>query len=136
MHEELVIRIEIPRGSFIKRELHDGSRVAFVSPLPCPFNYGYILGSSGEEGDPEDAIFFGGACKVGDEIAGQAIGKVLFLDKGERDNKTIISDKPLSRSQKWVLMTFFSLYAIAKRLVSVATFRWGVVSRFDGLEIY
>lgn len=136
MYKELVIRIEVPRGSFIKRELHDGSRVSFVSPFPCPFNYGYILDSCGDDGDPEDAIFFGGACAVGDEVVGRAIGRVLFLDKGERDNKTIISDVPLSRGQKWALSTFFTLYAIGKRALSILTLKWGVKSRFEGIEIY
>ena len=136
MHKELVIRIEVPRGSFLKRELHDGSRVAFVSPLPCPFNYGYILDSSGDDGDPQDAIYFGEACEVGDEVVGRAVGRVLFLDKGERDNKTIVSDTPLSSGQRRALNTFFTLYATGKQLLSIVTFQWGVKSRFEGIETF
>jgi len=136
MHKELVIRIEIPRGGFIKRELHDGSRVSFVSPLPCPFNYGYILDSNGEDGDPQDAIFFGRVCEVGDEVVGRAVGTVLFLDKGERDNKTIVSDTPLSSGQRRALKAFFTMYALGKRLLSILTLKWGVKSRFEGVEIF
>ena len=32
--------VEIPRGSFLKRG--SSGRVDFVSPLPCPFNYGSV----------------------------------------------------------------------------------------------
>ena len=134
MRNELVIKIEVPRGSFLKRELHDGSRVAFISPLPCPFNYGYILNSCGEDGDPEDAIFFGRSCAVGEEVTGQAVGRVLFLDRDRRDNKTIVSDSPLSRTQKLALSTFFILYALGKRSLSIVTLQWGVKSRFEGIE--
>ena len=35
---ELEVVIEIPRGSFLKRG--SSGRIDFVSPLPCPFNYG------------------------------------------------------------------------------------------------
>ena len=37
---ELEIVIEVPRGSFLKRGLT--GRIDFVSPLPCPFNYGAV----------------------------------------------------------------------------------------------
>jgi inorganic pyrophosphatase len=37
---ELDVVIEIPRGSFLKRG--STGRVDFVSPLPCPFNYGSV----------------------------------------------------------------------------------------------
>ena len=37
---EVEVVIEVPRGSFLKR----GStwHVDFISPLPCPFNYGAV----------------------------------------------------------------------------------------------
>ncbi len=49
--------IEIPRGSFLKR----GSTgcVDFVSPFPCPFNYGSVRQYIGGEGDYLDAVVLG-----------------------------------------------------------------------------
>lgn len=37
---ELDVIIEVPRFSFLKRG--PGGHVDFVSPLPCPFNYGAV----------------------------------------------------------------------------------------------
>ncbi|MFY0541612.1 hypothetical protein [Nannocystis pusilla] len=37
------VKIEYPRWSVVKRR-SDGS-VDFVSPLPCPYNYGHVPGS-------------------------------------------------------------------------------------------
>ena len=37
---EVDVVIEIPRGSFLKRG--STGHVDFVSPLPCPFNYGSV----------------------------------------------------------------------------------------------
>ncbi|HET9668554.1 MAG TPA: inorganic diphosphatase, partial [Casimicrobiaceae bacterium] len=49
--------IEVPRGSFVKR----GSlgHVDFVSPLPCPYNYGSVPTHIGLEGDLLDAVVLG-----------------------------------------------------------------------------
>ena len=46
--------IEVPRGSFLKRG--SSGRIDFVSPLPCPFNYGAVPGLLGLEGDLLDAL--------------------------------------------------------------------------------
>ena len=53
----LEVLIEVARGSFLKR----GSMgtVDFVSPLPCPFNYGSIPQYIGLEGDLLDAVVLG-----------------------------------------------------------------------------
>jgi inorganic pyrophosphatase len=37
---EVEVVVEIPRGSFLKRG--STGQLDFVSPLPCPFNYGSI----------------------------------------------------------------------------------------------
>ena len=37
---EIEVVIEIPRGSFLKRG--STGHIDFVSPLPCPFNYGSV----------------------------------------------------------------------------------------------
>ena len=46
---EVEVLIEIPRGSFLKRGY--SGHVDFVSPLPCPFNYGAVPQYIGLEGD-------------------------------------------------------------------------------------
>ncbi|MCB1968088.1 MAG: inorganic diphosphatase, partial [Candidatus Accumulibacter sp.] len=51
---EVDVTIEVPRGSFLKR----GSlgRIDFLSPFPCPFNYGSVPNYLGLEGDLLDAL--------------------------------------------------------------------------------
>ncbi len=53
----VTVCIEIPRGSFLKRAA--GQQVDFVSPFPCPFNYGSIDAFIGSEGDLLDAVVLG-----------------------------------------------------------------------------
>jgi inorganic pyrophosphatase len=55
--QELEIVIEIPRGSFFKRG--SKGRIDFISPLPCPFNYGSVPDYLGLEGDLLDAVVLG-----------------------------------------------------------------------------
>jgi hypothetical protein len=52
--QNLTVVIDVPRGSFIKRD--DDGAVDFVSPIPCPFNYGHVPGSLAEDGDAVDAV--------------------------------------------------------------------------------
>jgi inorganic pyrophosphatase len=49
--------IEVPRGSFLKRG--STGHVDFISPLPCPFNYGSVPIYLGLEGDLLDALVLG-----------------------------------------------------------------------------
>ena len=37
---EVEVVIEVPRGSFLKRG--STGHIDFISPLPCPFNYGSV----------------------------------------------------------------------------------------------
>ena len=37
---EVEVVIEVPRGSFLKRG--SSGRIDFISPLPCPYNYGAV----------------------------------------------------------------------------------------------
>ncbi|KAA0206076.1 hypothetical protein EDM68_03655 [Candidatus Uhrbacteria bacterium] len=55
--ERVDFEIEVPRGGFVKRG-PDG-RVDFVSPVPCPFNYGSAIGYWSADGDPTDVIVLG-----------------------------------------------------------------------------
>ncbi|MDH3832481.1 MAG: hypothetical protein OEU48_12475, partial [Gammaproteobacteria bacterium] len=44
----LDVIIEIPRGSFLKRG--SSGELDFISPLPCPYNYGSVENYIGLEG--------------------------------------------------------------------------------------
>jgi inorganic pyrophosphatase len=57
MAPELDVVIEVPRGSFLKRG--STGRLDFVSPLPCPYNYGSVPQYLGLEGDLLDALVLG-----------------------------------------------------------------------------
>lgn len=105
--------IEAPRFSFVKRRA-DG-RVDFVSPLPCPYNYGSIPGRVSEDGDPLDAIVLGPRLARGARVSAPVVAIVDFLDGGEADPKVVCSERPLSAWQRAGLVGFFRVYAIAKR---------------------
>jgi len=69
---EVEVVIEIPRGSFLKRG--SSGRIDFVSPLPCPFNYGSVPDYLGLEGDLLDALVLGPAV-AGTRIRVRAWGR-------------------------------------------------------------
>ena len=64
--------IEVPRGSFLKRG--STGRVDFISPLPCPFNYGSVPGYIGLDGDLLDALVLGPRLSLGARIRRQSLG--------------------------------------------------------------
>ena len=111
-------RVEVPRGSFVKRELHGGGGVDFVSPLPCPFNYGYLPGYEGQDGDPADAVIMGRRLPLGEEIELPVVARVRFVDAGQNDCKWVLSASPLRPRDRLALATFFRLYAHAKTVLN------------------
>jgi len=117
-----IIYIETPKGSFVKR--NENLEVDFVSPLPCPFNYGHVKGEIGGDGDPMDALLLGKRRMQGAEIVATLVGCVRFLDKGLPDDKWIfcVSDFP-SAFDKWKIKHFFQIYAQVKRISTRSTDR-------------
>ena len=110
-----IIYIETPKGSFVKR--NERQRVDFVSPIPCPFNYGHIKGEIGGDGDPLDVILLGDAVAAGVELSAELIGCVRFLDGGQQDDKWIAVQEGFpSRRERIQIGLFFQLYALAKRI--------------------
>ena len=71
---EVEVVIEVPRGSFVKRG--STGHVDFVSPLPCPFNYGSVPSHIGLEGDLLDALVLGPRLPLGTRIRVKAWGAV------------------------------------------------------------
>ena len=60
---EVEVVVEVPRGSFLKRG--STGHVDFISPLPCPFNYGSVPSHIGQEGDLLDALVNAWRCRPG-----------------------------------------------------------------------
>lgn len=88
---EVEVVIEVPRGSFLKRGAT--GRVDFVSPLPCPFNYGSVPNFLGLEGDLLDALVLGPRLPFGTRLWVRAWGAVTLTDRGMSDDK-LIGDRP------------------------------------------
>jgi inorganic pyrophosphatase len=111
------VLIEIPRGSFLKRG--STGNVDFVSPLPCPFNYGSVPQYVGLEGDLLDAVVLGPRLALGAHARVKAWGAVLLTDRGMTDDKLICSAHPLSQRQRRMVLRFFHLYARCKGLLNL-----------------
>lgn len=116
--DSVLVCIEVPKGGFIKRELHDGSSVDYVSPIPSPFNYGFVPGSMAEDGDPVDVVVLGKRLNVGQELTLPVVAYVRFIDAGMSDHKLVVSSVPVSKAQLSRIKAFFRMYALARRLLN------------------
>ena len=109
---EVEVLIEVPRGSFLKRD--PSGRVHFVSPLPCPFNYGAIPEYLGLEGDLLDAVVLGPRLPFGTRVRVRAWGAIALSDRGLTDHKLICSHTPVTPQEHDRVLRFFSFYARCK----------------------
>ena len=112
----LEVVIEVPRGSFLKRG--STGRVDFVSPLPCPFNYGAVPQYLGLEGDLLDALVLGPRLAYGTRLHTRAWGAVVLTDRGMSDHKLVCSPAPLSPEARRNVLRFFHFYARCKGLLN------------------
>ena len=117
------VTIEVPRFSFIKRG-STGS-IDFISPLPCPYNYGAAADYIGLEGDLLDALVLGRRLPYGTQLRTRAWGAVTFTDRGMSDDKLICSDEPVTMRQLADVLRFFSFYARCKGLLNALRGRPG-----------
>lgn len=108
--------IEIPRGSFLKRG--STGHVDFVSPLPCPYNYGSVPTHIGLEGDLLDAVVLGRRLPFGSTVKLTALGAVTLMDRGLADDKLICSATPLTSADRKAILRFFRFYALCKGLLN------------------
>ena len=115
--------IEVPRGSFIKRG--STGRIDFISPLPCPFNYGSLPDYIGLDGDLLDALVLGPRLPAGTRIRAKAWGAIRMVDHGMLDDKLICSDVPPDILQRQKVLRFFRFYAKCKGLLNVVRGRLG-----------
>jgi len=115
---ELDIVIEVPRFSFLKRG--SSGQIDFVSPLPCPFNYGAVPTHLGMEGDLLDALVPGPRLRRGTRLRLPAWGAVSLMDRGLSDDKLIFAARPPSAQDIEQVLRFFRFYARCKGLLN----RW------------
>ena len=127
----LDVLVEQPRASFIKRR-EDGS-IDFVSPLPCPFNYGSVPGTCADDGDREDAVVLGPRLAKGVYTGLPVLARAHFYDAGRYDGKWVCG-QALRASDRCALVAFFNVYAVFKRVLNRARGLSGS-TRFGGLEL-
>ena len=114
---ELEVVIEVPRGSFFKRG--SSGSVDFISPLPCPFNYGAVPTHLGLEGDLLDALVLGPRLRYGTRTRVRAWGAISLMDRGMSDDKLVCSDRPPSADDIRKVLAFFHFYARCKGLLNL-----------------
>jgi inorganic pyrophosphatase len=114
---EVEVVIEVPRGSFLKRG--SSGSIDFVSPLPCPFNYGAVPTLLGLEGDLLDALVLGPRLRLGTRTRVKAWGAVTLTDRGMSDDKLICSVGRPSRADIQNVLRFFHFYARCKGLLNL-----------------
>lgn len=109
--------------------------MAFVSPIPCPFNYGSVLETQAPDGDPMDAVVLGARVARGEVIRATAWGWAEFTDRGVSDPKLIctVSGQPPGPTALRGIARFFRLYARCKRLLYAAGGS-RQPTRFEGLR--
>lgn len=115
--------IEVPRGSFLKRG--STGHVDFVSPVPCPYNYGSVPDLIGLEGDLLDALVLGPRLPLGARVRVKAWGAVTLTDRGMSDDKLVCSAFPVTAKEQRDVLRFFRLYARCKGLLNVLRRRPG-----------
>jgi inorganic pyrophosphatase len=123
--------IEVPRFGFVKRGW--GGRIDFVSPLPCPYNYGAVPTHLGLEGDLLDVVVLGPRLPRGTRLRLPAWGAVTMTDRGLVDDKLICSAHPPSAAEIASVLRFFHVYARCKGLLNLLRRRPGR-NACDGLR--
>jgi len=111
----VTVAIEVARGSFVKRR--PGGSVDFVSPFPCPYNYGSVLGTRGDDGDPLDAVVLGPRLPYGLRVRVGVLGCVDFVDGGVSDPKWVCATRALRPADRDDVERFFRVYARFKQVV-------------------
>jgi len=127
----LEVVIEVPRGSFVKRD--DDGRVDYLSPLPSPFNYGSVPDTVSGDGDRVDAVVLGARLPQGARVKLPALGVVRFLDAGQSDPKYICGTGPLGRGDRLLVGGFFAAYAYLKGALNLLRGKRGP-TRYDGID--
>lgn len=125
----LEVVIEIPRLGFAKRG--PSGEMDFLSPLPCPFNYGSVPAYIGLEGDLLDAVILGPRLPRGSVVRVPVWGAIGLSDRGLYDDKLICAATEPSALQWSLVLAFFRFYGCCKRLLNLYRRRPGL-TRCEG----
>lgn len=138
--------IEIPKGSNIKYELDEASGLVKVdrvlhTAMFYPYNYGFIAGTKGEDGDPLDVMVISNApFATGSFVSVRPIGLLLMKDEEGIDTKIMAVPKTkveaafkdvkdisqLPEATRSMIAHFFSYYK------SIEPGKWAEVSGWEG----
>lgn len=117
--QRVEVEVEAPLGSLVKRS--PSGAVDMISPWPLPWNYGFVVGEAGGDGDPLDAILVGRRRGRGARTEAWVIGVVDFEDQGHEDLKLVCATGAEARRPSWALRgavrAFFAVYPGVKRVV-------------------
>ena len=88
------VQIEVPKHSLVKYEMQNGrlhvDRI-LPTPIPYPFNYGYIPNTLGGDGDPLDAVVLTEyTLHPGCYVTCRALGVLQTEDEAGVDSKIIL----------------------------------------------
>lgn len=92
---QIKVYIEIPEGSFVKYERDEETGMLMAdrilhTPMAFPFNYGFVIGSKGQDGDPTDIVLLTSERLVpGVGVKAQLIGMLEMTDEEGVDTKLI-----------------------------------------------
>ena len=121
--------IEVPRWSFLKCSA--GGALDFISPIPCPFNYGSVHAYLGLDGDLLDALVLGPRLARGARVRTTVYGAIGLTDRSLYDDKLVCSPRPITERQRRMVVRFFHFYAQCKRLLNFYRGRPGL-NRCEG----
>ena len=114
--QHVTVRVEVPRGGRVKRELHgEQPKFDYWSPIGSPFNYGFIEGHPGEDGDPLDALVLGEPAEAGALLPCIVLGVIRFIDAGQPDDKWVCGNAPISDGDIRKINWFFQAYSWIKK---------------------
>lgn len=113
---EVEVRIEVGRGDRIRWSDQGWPRL--ISPLPCPFNYGFVPGCPSPEGDDLDALVLGPRLPRGASGRWPAWGYARFVDGGVEDPKLLCGPVAPTPADIALVERFFAFYAVMKRTMA------------------
>lgn len=123
--ETVEVEIELSKWSMIRRRA-DGS-IDYLSPIPCPYNYGFIPGTLAADGDEVDAVVLGRRAAVGTRVKVPVRGVIGFIDDDVEDHKVICSDAPLLPAEAVGVWRFFRFFGLCKTLLAAARGEQGAI---------
>jgi inorganic pyrophosphatase len=125
--------VETPKWSLRKIEkTRRGFEKVFFSPIPTPFNYGFVENTLGSDNMPLDVIVLGKRLKTDSKLDCGLIGKVKFIDDGRKDDKYIATLDGTKHEQ--TIWFFFTFYALAKFFLGILQQGRLTKNRFAGVE--